>query len=115
MLYHDEPHEWSDSDVLLSRTIATHLASATVRSQTQAALRASRDQLATIMSTVDEGIVVQSLTGALVYANEAAARFVGFPSTAEFLAASRADVLAQFEILDEERRPLDQDELPGRR
>ena len=115
MLYHDRPHVWNDAEVKLSRTIANHLASATVRTQAQEALRASSDQLSTIMRTVDEGIVMQSQTNDLVFANEAAARFVGFATIAEFLGASREQVLAQFEILDEERRPLPPEELPGRR
>jgi PAS domain S-box-containing protein len=115
VLYHDQAHAWNEDEVRLSLTIANHLASATVRTQAQEALRASSEQLLTVMRTVDEGIIVQSQTGALVYANEAAARFVGFSTTAEFLTASRAEVLAQFEILDEERRPLPADELPGRR
>jgi len=115
MLYHDEPHSWSDAEVLLCRTIANHLASATVRTEAQEGLRASSDRLATIMRTVDEGLVMQSNEGGLVYVNEAAARFVGFATTAEFLGASREEILAQFEILDEERRPLPPDELPGRR
>jgi PAS domain S-box-containing protein len=115
MLYHDRPHAWSEAEVMLSRTIANHLASATVRTETQEALRASSEQLATIMRTVDEGIVMQSQAGGLVYVNEAAARFVGFETTSEFLNASREAVLAQFEILDEERRPLLPHALPGRR
>jgi PAS domain S-box-containing protein len=115
MLYHDEPHDWSDAEVLLCHTIANHLASATVRTEAQEGLRASSDQLETIVRTVDEGLVMQAQTGALVYVNEAAARFVGFATTAEFLNASREETLAQFEILDDERRPLPPDQLPGRR
>jgi PAS domain S-box-containing protein len=115
MLYHDRPHVWEDAEVMLSHTIASHLASATVRTQAQEALRASSDRLSTIMRTVDEGIVMQAQSGELVYMNEAAARFVGFETTAEFLNASREEILAQFEILDEERKPLPADALPGRR
>jgi len=115
MLYHDEAHAWTEAEVVLARNVASHLASATVRTEAQEGLRASSDQLATIMRTVDEGLVMQSRAGDLVYVNEAAARFVGFATTAEFLGASREQVLAQFEILDEERRPLSPDELPGRR
>jgi PAS domain S-box-containing protein len=115
MLYHDEPHDWTDAEVLLSRNIANHLASATVRTEAQEGLRASSDQLATIMRTIDEGLVMQAQTGKIVYANEAAARFVGFETTAEFLNASRDEVLGQFEILDEEHRPLLASDLPGRR
>jgi len=115
MLYHERPHEWSEPELLLSRTIANHLASATVRTHAQEALRASSDQLQTIMRTVDEGIVVQAPTGELVYANDAAARLVGFANAADFLGAPREAILARFEILDAERRPLGPEELPGRR
>jgi PAS domain S-box-containing protein len=115
MLYHDRPHDWGDGEVMLSRTIASHLAAATVRTRTQEELRGSSDRLSTIMRTVDEGIVMQGKTGELVYVNEAAARFVGFPTTDDFMNASRAEVLAQFEILDEARMPLPPDALPGRR
>ncbi|HUZ81790.1 MAG TPA: PAS domain S-box protein, partial [Gaiellaceae bacterium] len=114
-LYHDRAHEWGDAELLLASRIANHLASATVRTHAQEALRASSDQLQTIMRTVDEGIVVQAPTGGLVYANDAAARLVGFPTAAAFLAAPQHEVLAQFEILDRERRPLEDEELPGRR
>jgi PAS domain S-box-containing protein len=115
MLYQDAPHAWQEDEVLLSRTIANHLASAAVRTQAQEALRGSSDRLSTIMRTVDEGIVMQSAAGGLVFVNEAAARFVGFASPAEFLRASRPDVLEQFEILDEHGNPLDMGDLPGRR
>jgi PAS domain S-box-containing protein len=115
MLYHDEPHAWTDAEVLLSRNIANHLASATVRTEAQEGLRASSDQLATIMRTIDEGLVMQAQTGKLVYANEAAARFVGFDTPAELLSASRDEVLGRFEILGEDRRPLQPSDLPGRR
>ena len=38
MLYRDAPHDWSDREVLLARTIANHLASVTERTQAQQAL-----------------------------------------------------------------------------
>jgi PAS domain S-box-containing protein len=115
MLYHDEPHEWTEREVLLCRTIANHLASATVRSGALQALRTSSEQLTTIMRTVDEGVVAQSHDGRLVYANEAAARLIGFETVEELLAADRAEVLDRYEILDEHGRPLAAEELPGRR
>ena len=115
MLYRNEPHTWLDREVRLCRTIANHLASATVRTRTRTALRDSREQLETIMNTVDEGIVVQSAAGKLVYANESAARVIGFDSAADFLAADREEVLGRFEMLDESGAPLDPEELPGRR
>jgi len=115
MLYHDDPHEWGAREVRLCGTIANHLASATVRTRTRTALRQSREQLETIMRTVDEGIIVQSSDGRLVYANDAAARTIGFESTAELLASDRTETLARFEMLDELGNPLLADDLPGRR
>ena len=115
VLYHDSPYEWSEREVRLAGTIANHLASATIRTAVRAALLESRELLETIMSTVDEGVIVQSVEGSVVYANEAAARVVGFESAAAFIAADRQEVLERFEILDEDGNPLPADELPGRR
>ena len=74
MLYRSECGNWSDHEVRLCKTIANHLASATVRTRARTALRESREQLEAIMRTVDEGIIVQSADGGIVYANEGAAR-----------------------------------------
>src|SRR5579864_4057777 len=115
MLYRDTPSEWGEREVRLCRTIANHIASATVRTRTRTALRESREQLETIMKTVDEGIIVQSPDGRLIYANDAAARTIGFESTAELLASDRAATLARFDMLDARGNPIEPDELPGRR
>jgi PAS domain S-box-containing protein len=115
MLYHDTPHEWSEREVRLCRTIANHIASATVRTRARLALRESREQLETIMRTVDEGITVQSPDGRLVYANDAAARTIGFASTADLLESNRDETLARFEMLDPHGTPLLPEDLPGRR
>jgi len=114
MLYAADRHDWSDGEIRLCLTIANHLASATVRLRTSAAFRAQREQLETVMRTVDEGILVQGSDGARVYANDSAARVIGFSNAAELLAADREEVLGRFEILDENGAPLPPDELPGR-
>jgi PAS domain S-box-containing protein len=115
MLYLDTPHDWSDRDVRLCGKIANHLGSATVRTRARTALRDSQEQLETIMQTVDEGIIVQSAVGEIVYANDSAARIIGFASAAEFLAADRLEVLDRFEMLNEDGSPLEPEDLPGRR
>jgi PAS domain S-box-containing protein len=76
--------------------------------------RGSPTELLAIMNAVSDGITAQDASGALVYANDAAARLIGFASAEEFLAAPIQDVLSRFEILDEQGRPLAYDELPGR-
>ena len=112
-LYRDEPHVWGERETRLCRTIASHLASATVRTRARNALRASREQLETILRTVDEGIVVQDRRGRLVYANAAAAALIGFETTEELLGADRGELQARFELYDEHGRPLSQRSFPG--
>ena len=78
-------------------------------------LRASRDQLAAILHGLAEGITVQDPTGRVVFANDAAARFLGYPSPPDFLAAPPGDWMSVYEALEESGQPLDLTRLPGRR
>ena len=114
MLYASQRHAWQDREIRLCLTIASHLASAAVRTQTTAQFRAQRERLEAIMRTVDEGIVVQTPTGEIVYANDGAARSVGFATVDEFVNADRQAVLQRFEIFDEGHAPLDASQFPGR-
>lgn len=114
VLYHDRPHEFADGEIRLCRTMASHLASSTVRSRAQEALQASSDQLRIILRTVDDGITVQAQDGRLLYANDAAARIIGLEDAAALLATPVGELMGGFEILDEERRPIGAAELPGR-
>ncbi|MBA2462755.1 MAG: PAS domain-containing protein [Actinobacteria bacterium] len=77
-------------------------------------LRESPADLRAILGAVADGVTAQDPTGAVIYANDVAARLVGFQSAEEFLASPLDDVLTRFEILDAERRPLPVEELPGR-
>lgn len=70
--------------------------------------------LATILSGIADGITVQDRTGRLVYANEAAARAIGYASPRELLHAPRDAMLAQFTLIDEHGAPFPPDHLPGR-
>jgi PAS domain S-box-containing protein len=81
----------------------------------QEELRASRDQLEAILRGVAEGITAQDPTGKVIYANEAAAQLTGFSSAQEVTNSSSADLIARYEILDEEGNPFPLDRLPGRR
>jgi PAS domain S-box-containing protein len=114
MLYHDEPHAWTDREILLCRTIANHLASVTERTQAQHALAESREQLATILRTVEEGITVTTADRRLLFANEAAARQFGKASVDELLSDPAGEWEARFELFDLDGRPLASDDLPAR-
>ncbi len=115
MLYRDAPHVWSEREILLARTIANHLASVTERTRAQQELHESREQLATILRAVDEGITVADTSGRLLYANDASARQFGNASVEELLAAPRNEWLERYELLEADGTPLGLDELPSRR
>jgi PAS domain S-box-containing protein len=85
------------------------------RERAREELRDSRDQLEVILRGVNDGITAQDPSGHLVYANEAAARIVGYPTAKELLGAPLEEVMCRFEVADESGRPLPPDELPGRR
>lgn len=81
----------------------------------QEELRGSRDQLEAILRGAADGITAQDTTGAIIYANEMAARMVGSPSALDLVEAPVDEMMAKFELLDEVGRPFPPERLPGRR
>lgn len=75
----------------------------------------SSEELGSILRHVGDGITAQGPDGALVYANDAAARLCGLTSAEEMLSLSSADLLGRFEIIGTDRKPLPVDQLPNRR
>ena len=85
------------------------------RRRAQEELRGSRDQLEAILRGAADGITAQDSRGQIIYANETAARVVGFPSARDLVEAPLDELMAKFELLDREGRPFPADRLPGRR
>jgi len=112
-LYRDEPHPWSDREVLLSRTIANHLASVAERSETQQALHESSEQLASILRTVEEGITATSRDGRFLFANDAAARAAGLETGEELAALSPEKRLSLYEAFDADGARVRPEDLPS--
>lgn len=115
MLYYDAPHVFSDAELRLAGTIAVSVAGAIERRLIEQDLRSSREQLAAVFASVADGITVLDRGGRFVFANEAAAKMCGFDSAEQMLAAPTWAIMDRFEVLDEDGRPLDSDQLPGRR
>ena len=115
MLYRDAPHDWSDREVLFARTIANHLASVAERTRAQQELHESREQLASIVRTVEEGISATNREGRVLFANDAAASVVGLGSADELVALSFEERLALYEVFDAEGTPIAAEDLPPSR
>lgn len=73
------------------------------------------DDLEQVLRLAAGPITVQDASGRLVYANQAAARQIGFATAEEFLAAPIAEVMARYQLIDEDGRPMPLEALPGRR
>ncbi len=86
----------------------------TERQHAEGELRHSRDQLDAILRGVDDGITVQAPDGHLIYANDTAAQLCGYPSAEALMAAPVAEVVRQFQVMDEVGNPLPLTDLPGR-
>jgi PAS domain S-box-containing protein len=68
-----------------------------------------------IFDRVADGLTVLDRAGTLRYANAAAARLMGFGSSAEIVGLSSEAVVGRFELLDDDGRPLDPAVLPTHR
>src|SRR3954471_23185652 len=83
--------------------------------ETESEMRVSRDQLEAILNGVADAVTVQRPDGQLVYANDAAARSLGFSSSDAMMGDSPATFLRCYEMFDEEGREFPLERLPGRR
>src|SRR5215212_5354917 len=81
----------------------------------QEELRGSRNQLEAILRGVADGITAQDSTGRIIYANDAAARIIGYTSASELAEVPIQMVMEAFALFDEEGRPFSIERLPGRR
>jgi anti-anti-sigma factor len=112
---------YSRTDVMVAERVAAQIAGAIYNAQlyakqrqTEEALRQARDQLAAVLNAAGDGITVQDRSGRLVYANEAAARMSGYATVQELLEAPLTDVLAKWEMTDEDGAPFPPDQFPAR-
>jgi PAS domain S-box-containing protein len=87
----------------------------TLLERSEAHLKTTNEQLNAILAGVADGITVQDAQGRLMFANESAARLIGYRSTEALLAASRKEMLGRFRILDESGHSMPPARLPGQR
>ncbi len=85
----------------------------TAMHKVQVELRQSRDQLKFILSGVADGITAIDAQSQLIYANEAAARRIGFDSLDDYL--NSPDTARRLDIRDETGRLIPQHLTPGQR
>jgi serine phosphatase RsbU (regulator of sigma subunit)/PAS domain-containing protein len=112
---------FGEDDLELAKNLGNRAALAmdNARLYTEAAeardeLRRSRDETEAVLQGVTSAIKVQNSSGKLIYANEAAAKMLRFPSTDALLETAPDQRFDKFEIFDEDLEPLLVEQLPGR-
>ncbi len=75
----------------------------------------SRHQLEAIIQGVADGILMQEPTGVVTYANETAARILGYDAATLLIGRTIDRPASRFEVLDERGEPLEEERLPVRR
>ncbi len=81
----------------------------------QQSLRESRDEIEAIVGNIANGVTAQTPDGKIVYANDTAARMLGFRDADDLIGRHFSEGPAQMVLRDEEGQPFDQNELPSRR
>lgn len=73
----------------------------------------TQQELETILKNISSGVMVQDISGGIVYANDEAARLAGYQSVEEMMHAPRYDYVFKFELRDEYGKKYPLDKLPG--
>jgi GAF domain-containing protein len=78
-------------------------------------LTATQRRLDGILGALAEAVTVQSASGRIEYANQAAATLLGLPGVHAVLTSDPGDLLERFEIRHPDGEPVAPEELPGAR
>jgi PAS domain S-box-containing protein len=78
-------------------------------------LRRLEQRLETILTNVAEAITVVDRSGRTIFANQAAAELLGFPTPSELVSAPTGTIMSRFRVCTEDDRELDLQSMPARR
>ena len=75
----------------------------------------ARNQLEIILQGVADGIIVYNASNHIIYANEAAAKMIGYPSVQAMLDMPSPEIVSRFTMINEQGQPFPHSQLPHRR
>jgi PAS domain S-box-containing protein len=110
-----ESDRYDSDDLQLLADVARRAALGVDNARLFAELNRTEAQLEGILGGLAEAVTVQDRTGQVVYANEAANRLVGLAPGEDLTTLPAGELLSRYEIRTEDGRPIDLEDLPGRR
>ncbi|MEX2236210.1 MAG: EAL domain-containing protein [Dehalococcoidia bacterium] len=78
IVYYDEPHEFNERELQLARTVATHLALALERQQSEDAREASDDRFRSLIENSTDVIEILDIHGTVLYVSESVRQVLGY-------------------------------------
>jgi PAS domain S-box-containing protein len=106
---------YTEDDVRYAQILASRIGLALDNAGLFSDLESVERRMDSVMSILDEAVVIHDRDGALVYANPAAARTMGFATPEDLIAAPTEKISERYVIRDEHGRPVDAEGLAGRR
>ena len=106
---------YSADDLQFAQILASRIALALDNAGLFSDLESVERRMDTVMSLLDEAVVMHGADGELVFANPAAARTLGFESAEEAISAPTERIRERFLIRDESGRERGAEALAGRR
>jgi PAS domain S-box-containing protein len=114
-VYTDHPRTFTQDDARFLKSIANILASFIERARVEMELRHSHNELSIILNGVAEAATVFNPKGQIIYANQAAAALMDYPSHEALMRTTRDEMMSKYEILDDKGKPYPVELLPSQR
>jgi len=109
------PVPFDEADLALMTDLASRAALAVDNARLFEEQQQAETRLQTVLDNLAEAVTMIGPAGELVYINSAAAELFGYGTAEEALKVPVARMFADFDLFDEDGRPLDVGRLPGRR
>ncbi|MDQ3724072.1 MAG: GAF domain-containing protein, partial [Actinomycetota bacterium] len=106
---------YGDEDLEFAKVLAGRAALALDNAGLFSELETIEAKLSAVLSTLAEAVTVQRTGGTLIYANEAAARMLGYASAQELLGAPVDQIVNAYDSTKEDGSTLRLEDLPGRK
>ncbi|HUF12941.1 MAG TPA: ATP-binding protein [Longimicrobiales bacterium] len=106
---------YDDKWLGLAESVAALAALAVDNAHLYAEVRHAHTRLEAILRGIPEGITVESDDGRVVFANDSAARSLGYENPEALMATPIATIIERHDVLDEQGEALPYERLPGRR
>ncbi len=107
--------DYGPEDLRFAEMLSARLALALDNAGLSAVVSGLEQRLEATLTNLAEAVLVRDATGPLVFANEAAARLLGLGSAEDVLALGSKQLMALYDVFDEQGHEISLDELPSAR